>query len=151
MNYKKQRENLRASLIDAKLVHSKRCLLECVCGRDELMWQIDEYTDLVTAERVRFAEIKAEEYGKILQRMGANKCDTCKDYMAEADEIYCDNCDNIIHLRCAGFTTTSSAYDDDGVAICVDCKKKEEERQENEPIEMDPWGTGNPTIDDLPF
>jgi len=148
----KEREKLREDLLKVRFLHPKKCLEECVCGRDELLWSIDEYTELVTAERVRFAEKKAEDYGAILQRMGANKCATCKDYMAEADEVYCDSCDDIIHLKCAGFTTTSSAYDDDGTVLCVDCKKKEEERIENEPIEMDPWGSTESIFDDnLPF
>jgi len=148
----KEREKLKNSLLTAKLIHSKRCLVECICGKDEIMFQIDDYTELVTAERVRFAEKKAEDYGYILQRMGANKCATCKDYMAEADEVYCDSCDDIIHMKCAGYTTTSSAYDDDGTVLCVECKKKEDERIENEPIEMDPWGDPVEVgYEDLPF
>jgi len=143
----KQREKLREDLLKVRYIHPKKCLEKCVCGRDELLWSIDEYTELVTAERVRFAEIKADNYAKILQRMGANTCETCKDFMAEADEVYCDGCDNVIHQKCAGYTTKGGYYDDEGTVLCVDCKKKEDAREKEEPIEMDPWGS----YDELPF
>lgn len=90
----------------------------CTCAlKDEY---VDELISLITKHTA--------QYRKMLERIGIDKCEECKDFCLDWDMTWCETCQKAMHQgTCTGYEYTDP---EDGYSVCKQCIKDGEAQKQ---------------------
>lgn len=70
---------------------------------EQIVWKLASSLNASFQEQQKALIATNKQYAEMLDDLGVNRCDECKDFLPTNDECLCENCDSMFHEGCAGY------------------------------------------------